>query len=97
MLKHAKSLNVHSLIGLAAGLIAIGIFATVTTIWALRSDTISDAQRQAGSLAAALAEQTASSVKSIDLILGQADERFNDFEADGAIVRRPKLAGQSIH
>jgi diguanylate cyclase (GGDEF)-like protein len=53
----------------AAALIALAVLATVLTIVGLHNDATRDAERDAGNIATVLAEQTARSVRAIDVAL----------------------------
>ena len=59
----------RTLVGLATGIIVVGILATAITIWAWRRDTTDAAIRDIGNTATVLAEQTSRSVQSMDLVL----------------------------
>jgi hypothetical protein len=58
----------RTLVGLAIGLIIIGMIATAATIWAWRRDATGAAVRDIGNIATVLAEQTSRSVQSMDLV-----------------------------
>jgi len=60
----------------AVGFVTLALLAIGYTVWKLRSDAIDDAFRDGGNLASVLAEQTAQTVRSIDLILGDVQERI---------------------
>jgi hypothetical protein len=84
----ARTSNFRFLIAITVGLTCTATLAIGLTIWWLRSDAIRDASTDAGNLAVVLAEQTANSIQSIDLVLteiqGQAEIRgaraSNDFD-----------------
>jgi uncharacterized membrane protein affecting hemolysin expression len=64
------------LIAIAVGVTCMAALAIGLTIWWLRSEAIRDASREAGNLAAILAEQTTHSVQSIELMLNELEERI---------------------
>ena len=66
----------RTLVGLAIGLIVIGMIATAATIWAWRRDTTSAAVRDIGNIATVLAEQTSRSVQSMDLVLSDMIDKL---------------------
>jgi len=70
-----RHLKFRGLIAIAAALIALAVLATVLTIVGLRGDAMRDAERDAGNIASVLAEQTAGSVKAIDLTLIEVQNR----------------------
>ncbi|MBV9628239.1 MAG: EAL domain-containing protein [Xanthobacteraceae bacterium] len=72
----------RTLVGLAIGLIIIGMVATAATIWAWRRDTTSAAIRDISNISTVLAEQTSRSVQSIDLVLSDTVDKL---QAMGAI------------
>jgi diguanylate cyclase (GGDEF)-like protein len=65
----ARRSRFRNLLVVAVGLIGTATLAIGLTIWWLRTDAILDAYSDAGNLAVVLAEQTANSVQSIDLVL----------------------------
>jgi hypothetical protein len=83
----ARTSNFRFLIAITVGLTCTATLAIALTIWWLRSDAIREASANTGNLAVVLAEQTANSVQSIDIVLteiqGQAEIRgaraSNDF------------------
>src|SRR5450759_2603703 len=75
----ARTSNFRFLIAITVGLTCTATLAIALTIWWLRSDAIREASANTGNLAVVLAEQTANSVQSIDLVLteiqGQVETR----------------------
>src|SRR5262249_23144884 len=69
MADRRRQLAFRGLIFTAAALIALAVLATVLTIIGLHDDAMQDAERDAGNLATVLAEQTAHSVRGIDVAL----------------------------
>ena len=65
---HAQS-NFRKLFIVAIGLICTAALAIGLTIWWLRADAIHDASRDTANLAIVLADKTANSIQSIDLVL----------------------------
>jgi diguanylate cyclase (GGDEF)-like protein/PAS domain S-box-containing protein len=65
----------HYLLAGAAALTCTAALAIGLTIWWLRSDAIRNASTDVGNLAVVLAEQTANSIQSIDLILTEIQDR----------------------
>ncbi len=70
------SMTFRTLVGLAIGLIIIGMIATAATIWAWRRDTTSAAVRDISNIATVLAEQTSRSVQSMDLVLSDLIDKL---------------------
>jgi Histidine kinase sensor domain len=70
------SMTFRTLVGLAIGLIIIGMIATAATIWAWRRDTTTAAVRDIGNIATVLAEQTSRSVQSMDLVLSDMIDKL---------------------
>jgi diguanylate cyclase (GGDEF)-like protein/PAS domain S-box-containing protein len=69
MSRERNTKTFRTLVGLATGIIVVGIIATAVTIWAWRRDTTDAAIRDIGNTATVLAEQTSRSVQSMDLVL----------------------------
>ena len=69
MSRERNTKTFRALVGLATGIIVVGIIATAVTIWAWRRDTTAAAIRDIGNTATVLAEQTSRSVQSMDLVL----------------------------
>ena len=69
MSRERNTKTFRTLVGLATGIIVVGIIATAVTIWAWRRDTTAAAIRDIGNTATVLAEQTSRSVQSMDLVL----------------------------
>src|SRR5438132_824450 len=69
MSRERNTKTFRTLVGLATGIIVVGIIATAVTIWAWRRDTTDTAIRDIGNTATVLAEQTSRSVQSMDLVL----------------------------
>ena len=65
-----------ALIGVAVVLIGLAVLAIGLTVSALRSDALEDAVQDSGNIATVLAEQTARSVQSIDLVLTGIQEHL---------------------
>src|SRR5215813_15648077 len=70
----------RSLIIVAVGLIGLAVAAIGATAWSLRNDALTDAVHDTGNIATVLAEQTARSVQSIDLVLTETRERIASFD-----------------
>ena len=68
--------NFRGLLLVAVGFIGLALFAMGYTIWKLRSDAIDDAFKDGGNIAIVLAEQTAQTVRSIDLVLTEVRDRI---------------------
>jgi len=71
-----RHLKFRGLIAVAAALIALAVLATALAIVSLRADAMRDAERDAGNIASVLAEQTAGSVRIIDLTLSELQDRI---------------------
>src|SRR5262245_8522678 len=69
-------MSFRTLVGLAIGIIVVGIIATAMTIWAWRRDTTNAAVRDIGNIATVLAEQTSRSVQSMDLVLSDLQDKL---------------------
>ena len=65
---HAQS-NFRKLFVVAIGLTCTAALAIGLTIWWMRADEIADAFLDSNNLAVVLADQTANSIQSIDLVL----------------------------
>src|SRR5262245_43611140 len=70
-------MSFRTLVGLAIGIIVVGIIATAVTIWAWRRDATNAAVRDIGNIATVLAEQTARSVQPMDLVLSDLQEKLH--------------------
>jgi PAS domain-containing protein len=70
------------LLGIAAGLIGLGVFATGLTIVALRGDTVRNTEQNTGNIATILAQQTAHAVKLLDDKLSQLRQQVADTGAE---------------
>jgi len=71
-----RNLTLHGLVAVAAAILAVAVFSIALTIWALRQDAAADAARETGNIATVLAEQTARTAQSIDIVLADLDERI---------------------
>lgn len=67
--------NFRGLIFAAVAFIGLAVFAIGYTILNLRSDAIDDAYNDTGNIATVLAEQVAQTVRSIDLVLSDVEDR----------------------
>jgi len=76
-----SNMTFRTLVGLAIGIIIIGIIATAATIWAWRRDTIAAAVRDISNIATVLAEQTSRSVQSMDLVLSDMQDKLRTMGA----------------
>jgi diguanylate cyclase (GGDEF)-like protein len=76
MSRERNTRTFRTLVGLATGLIAVGVIATAIAIWAWRQDTTDAALRDIGNTATILAEQTSRSAQAIDLVLTDLEERL---------------------
>jgi diguanylate cyclase (GGDEF)-like protein/PAS domain S-box-containing protein len=74
-----RHLTILGLNGIAIGLIGAAVLAIGLTLWGLRSDAINEAGGDAGNIATVLAEQTARSVQSIDIVMAELKERIATF------------------
>jgi diguanylate cyclase (GGDEF)-like protein len=70
----ARSLLLKIIIAGTLACVAIAVTLIGLTAWTLRSDAIDDASIDAGNIATVLAEQTARSVQSIDLVLTELQD-----------------------
>ena len=75
MSKRNGHASIRGLICVAVGFIGAAVVAIGLTVWGLRSDAMDEAANDAGNIATVLAEQTARSVQSIDLVLTELQER----------------------
>src|SRR2546423_10284479 len=74
-----RRLRQHKFRGLlwaALGFVGLTTLAMGYTIWQLRSDAIDDAYKDAGNVATVLSEQIAQTIRSIDLVLTDIQERI---------------------
>jgi diguanylate cyclase (GGDEF)-like protein len=71
-----ENLTLRSLIAVAAAILAVAVVALAFTIWALRVDAAADAEQTTGNIATILAEQSARTVQSIDIVLADLQERL---------------------
>src|SRR5665647_3688159 len=71
----ARRSSFRNLLVVAIGLVGSAALAIGLTIWWLHSVAILDASGDAGNLAIVLAEQTANSIQSIDLVLTEINEQ----------------------
>ena len=76
MSRERNTKTFRALVGLATGIIVVGIIATAVTIWAWRRDTTAAAIRDIGNTATVLAEQTSRSVQSMDLVLSDLQDKL---------------------
>src|SRR5262245_3475017 len=76
MSRERNTRTFRTLVGLATGLIAVGVIATAIAIWAWRRDTTDAALRDIGNTATILAEQSARSAQAIDLVLSDLQDRL---------------------
>ncbi|MDT3686112.1 MAG: EAL domain-containing protein [Pseudorhodoplanes sp.] len=85
MLALVKRMTFRNLIASALGLVGLGVVAIGLTVWALRSDVLREAYVETSNIATILAQQTARSVRSVDLIATDIQERFSrDEQIDDA-------------
>jgi diguanylate cyclase (GGDEF)-like protein len=73
-IRHAQS-NFRKLLVVAIGLICTAALAIGLTIWWMRADEIADAFLDSSNLAVVLADETANSIQSIDLVLTEIRDR----------------------
>ena len=86
MLAFVKRMTFRNLIASALGLVGLGVVAIGLTVWALRSDVLREADVEISNIATILAEQTARSVRWVDLIATDIQERFSrDGQIDHAL------------
>jgi diguanylate cyclase (GGDEF)-like protein len=71
-----RNLTLRGLVVVAAAILAVAIGAIGLTIWALRIDAAEDAARDTGNISTVLAEQSAKTVQSIDIVLADLQERI---------------------
>jgi diguanylate cyclase (GGDEF)-like protein/PAS domain S-box-containing protein len=76
----ARRVAIRSLICTAIGLIGLAVAAIGATVWSLRNDATDLAVADTENIATVLAEQTARSVQSIDLVLTETTERIASFD-----------------
>jgi hypothetical protein len=87
----------RTLVGLAIGLIIIGMIATAATIWAWRRDTTTAAVRDIGNIATVLAEQTSRSVQSMDLVLSDMIDKLQAMGATSPDSFRRVAEGKDVY
>jgi diguanylate cyclase (GGDEF)-like protein/PAS domain S-box-containing protein len=71
-----RNLTLRGLVAVAAAILAVAVIAIGFTIWALRVDAAADAARATGNISTVLAEQSARTVQSIDIVLADLRERI---------------------
>jgi diguanylate cyclase (GGDEF)-like protein len=76
MTNRERNLTFRSLICVAGGLLALSVVAIGFAIWSLRVDAADDAVRDTTNMATALAEQTARTVQSVEIVLDDLNERI---------------------
>jgi diguanylate cyclase (GGDEF)-like protein len=96
MLNRSRQVTFRSLICVAVGLIGLAVIAIGLTVWGLRVDAIEEAANDTGNIATVLAEQTARSVQSIDLVLIELQERIATLGATTSDELR-KLNNPEMH
>jgi diguanylate cyclase (GGDEF)-like protein len=87
----------RNLIVVAVSLTCTATLAIGLTIWWLRSEAIREVSREAGNLATVLAEQTARSVQSIELMLDELEERIETLGAKTPNNFRRLLQGEDTY
>jgi diguanylate cyclase (GGDEF)-like protein len=87
----------RSLIVVAGGVTCAAALAIGLTIWWLRSEAIHSASREAGNLAAILAEQTDRSVQLVELLLNELHDRIEVVGARTPNDFRRFLQGEDTH
>ena len=88
MRKPAYRASFRGLLGIAAALIALAVLAISFTIWGLRSDAIRDAEADTGNIAVVLSEQLTRSIQSVDIVLSDIREHFEDLNSINATAER---------
>lgn len=79
MFESTHRVTFRSLICIALGLIGLAVMAIGLTIWSLRNDILKDAADDTTNIATVLAEQMARSVREIDLVATELEEKFSSF------------------
>jgi diguanylate cyclase (GGDEF)-like protein len=97
MLNRSRQVTFRSLICVAVGLIGLAVLAIGLTIWGLRVDATEEAANDTGNIATVLAEQTARSVQSIDLVLIELQERIATLGAATSDELHRKLNSPDTH
>jgi len=92
-----RHLTILGLNCIATGLIGAAVLAIGLTIWGLRSDAISEAAGDAGNIATVLAEQTARSVQSIDIVMADLKERIATFGTASSEEFYRRLRRTDVH
>ena len=77
----APRVTFRSLICIALGLIGLSVAAIGLTVLALRDDALSDAAEAKANIASVLADQTAMSVRAIDVVAAEIEDKFSSFGA----------------
>jgi diguanylate cyclase (GGDEF)-like protein len=81
----------------AVALIGIVTAAMAYTVWKLRSDAIEDAYDHTGNLATVLAEQISQTIRTIDIVIGEIQERVQAFDAATPDDLRRVMTEQHAH
>src|SRR6266852_847911 len=97
MSKREHHATIRGLICVAVGLIGAAVVAIGLTVWGLRSDAIDEAANDTGNIATILAEQTARSVESIQLVLVELQERIAAFGTTPSEEFHRALSNQDTH
>ncbi|MGZ5803667.1 MAG: diguanylate cyclase domain-containing protein [Xanthobacteraceae bacterium] len=75
--------RLRSLLLAAVGFIGLGVAGIGVTVWKLRADAIEYAYQSNGDLAVVLAQQTSQTIRSIEVVLKDIQERLNALGASG--------------
>lgn len=87
----------RALIGIAAGLIGLAVVAIGVTVWALRNDALIDAASEVSNIATVLAEEGASSVRSIDIVASEIKDDILRRAGQSAEQTRDYLGSEAAH
>ena len=87
----------RGLLWAALGFVGLTTLAMGYTVWQLRSDAIDDAYKDTGNIATVLSEQIAQTVRSIDLVIRDIQERILLFDITTPIDLRRVMSGEIGH
>src|SRR6476646_768004 len=87
----------RGIVVVAVAMLAVAIGAIGLTLWALRYDAAEDAARDTGNIATVLAEQTARTVQSIDIVPSDLRERIGATNVTSADAFRNLVSSKDFY
>jgi diguanylate cyclase (GGDEF)-like protein len=95
--RRLRQYKFRGLLWAVLGFIGLTTLAMGYTVWQLRADAIDDAYKDTGNIATVLSEQIAQTVRSIDLVLSDIQERILLFDINTPIDLRRVMSGEIGH